>query len=262
MDGMSWGSKELSPLHQLPLERFSVSWLSLPTVSGMELGQHCLLEVYVWDSFINKGIMPQFKYEVFTPKAWVRKFWLLIQLYEQGVWGSDWIRWWIVFWWSPSMIALFGSGLGGQWDTSWMEISHPYPFFFSQLPSDEQSRLPHTPLTSGPQQWSTQTGFKSPRSELRGPSFFMLFLSVFIQSDETFDWHSWKMQTTKRPMCILETMCCHLAPPWLSALQGTVPNLCFLLPHWHTAHSWAQKVPFTGAWVDELTSAEYALNVP
>lgn len=75
------------------------------------------------------------------------------------------------------MIALFGSGLGGQWNTSWMETSHPHPFFFSQLPSNEQSRLPHTPLTSGPQQWSTQTGLKSPRSELRGPSLFMLFCS-------------------------------------------------------------------------------------
>lgn len=187
---MPWRSKELSPLHQLPQERLSVSWLSRPTVSGMELGQHCLLEVYVWESFINKGIIPQFKYEVFTPKAWVRKFWLLIQLYEQGVWESDWIRWWIVFWWSPSMIALFGSGLGGQWDTSWMEISHPHPFFFfsasirwavsSATHSSHlgPTTMEHTDWIQIPTQWA---------------SWFFLLYAVFISVHSEW-WNIWLTQ--------------------------------------------------------------------
>lgn len=206
---------------------------------------------------------------MFTPKAWVLKFWLLIQLSsEQGVWGRDWIRWWTVFWWGSSMVALFGSGLGGQWATSWMEMSHPHPFLFfpasirwavSSATRSSHLRpttMEHTDWIKIPTQWASQ-------------SFLLLccFYQAFSQGDETFDWHSWKMQTTKRPMCILEKMCCHLAFPWLSDLRGTVPNLCFLFPHWHTAHSWTQKVPFTGAWVDELTSthaaiAEYTLNVP
>lgn len=165
------------------------------------------------------------------------------------------------------MIALFGSGLAGQWDTSWMEMSHPHPFSFFLSFHQMSSLLCHRPLSPQAHTMEHRDWIKIP-TQWASRSFLLLcFYQALSQSDETFDWHSWKMQTAKRPMCILENMCSHLAFPWLSDLRGTVPNLRFLLPHWHTAHSWAQKVPFTGAWVDELTSshtatAECALTLP
>jgi hypothetical protein len=63
-------------------------------------------------------------------------------------------------------------------------------------------------------------------------------------------------------------MYCHLAFLWLFDLLGTVPNLCFLFPYWHMAHSWTitkKPVPITGGWVNELIGShtavdKYALN--
>lgn len=242
----------------------------------VELTQHCCLEVCIWDLFINKGMMPRFKYEVFSPKAWVLKIWFLIQLSsEQGVWGSDWIRWWI-FWWSPSKIAVFVSGsrrsmgMHAERDNSSSFIS-----FHSQLPSDEQTPLPHDTLSLGrgstmelpPTTMEHTDWIKIPEAmSFTDLSSFMSLVSG-IHSEW---WNIWLKQlenanSEEASVYFGECILPFLAFPWLSDLLGTIPHLCFLFLHWHMVCSWTEKVPFTGGWVNELTcsptaTAEYALN--
>lgn len=137
------------------------------------------------------------------------------------------------------------------------------PFFLVSYHQVNYSLLPHVPLTSDSQQWSIQTRLKSLKQWALQTLCFLVCLFV---------WNiwltQWKMQIIKRPVCLLESMYCHLAFLWLFDLLGTVPNLCFLFPYWHMAHSWTitkKPVPITGGWVNELIGShtavdKYALN--
>lgn len=136
------------------------------------------------------------------------------------------------------------------------------PFFFL-IYHQMASLFCHMLLSTQAHNNGAHRGLKPRSNELY--RLYAVFVCLFVCVHETFDWHSWKIQIRKRPVYILESMYCHLAFQRLSDLLGTIPNPCFLFPHWHMAQSWTKTVPLTGGWVNELAGShtatdKYALN--